>query len=361
MEQAGHRPSRVVSISLAIIAGLMVLYFLQAAAVVLIPLVVAVLVYLLVSPLCDLGARFRIPRALSTCAIFGLLLAVIAGGSYGLAEPAASWIDRAPQSFAEITYKLRSLVQALSEFERAARTLKSITTPSDPSADEVVVRENGLPTDMVADTGRLLASAVVILVLTTFLLATGGQVGRELVRMLPQFGDRRRALRITGVVKQEISHYLLTVTAINVGLGIAIALVCWLASLPNPALWGALGGLSNYIPYLGPTVTLITVFLVGLLTFDQIAPTLVAPALIVALNVIESQFVTPALVARRLSLSPVVVFLSIVVWAWLWGIAGALLAVPLVAAMKITCDHVPSLTQLGRVLGPRRARRPHLQ
>jgi predicted PurR-regulated permease PerM len=141
---------------------------------------------------------------------------------------------------------------------------------------------------------------------------------------------------------------------INVGLGACAALGLWPVGMPNPILWGTVCGLLNVVPFLGPTICTSLVGVAGLLTFAQPAMALLPVAVVLGLNIVESQVVTPATVAMRLSLSPVIVFLSFMLWGWLWGVAGALLAVPALAAFKIVCDHVPHLAALGRVLGESR-------
>jgi predicted PurR-regulated permease PerM len=121
--------------------------------------------------------------------------------------------------------------------------------------------------------------------------------------------------------------------------------------MPYPALWGVLAGLLNFVPYLGPVVTAGVILIVSLLTFEELGRALVAPILYFAINFTEGSFVTPTVLGRRLTLNPVVVFVGLVFWGWLWGIPGALLAVPLLAVVKIFCDHIEPLSPLGEFLG----------
>jgi predicted PurR-regulated permease PerM len=165
----------------------------------------------------------------------------------------------------------------------------------------------------------------------------------KIVHAMPTFRDKRQAITIGYDIEQKLSRYLLTVTLINAGLGTSIGLAMALIGMPNPLLFGVLGFVLNYIPYLGLLCGAGFATIVGFITFDHAAYALVPGAVYIGLNAIEAQFVTPYLVGRRLEMNPVVVFLSIALWAWLWSIVGMLVAVPLLVAIRTFCDHVPRL------------------
>jgi predicted PurR-regulated permease PerM len=152
-------------------------------------------------------------------------------------------------------------------------------------------------------------------------------------------------------MEEHISKYLVTMTLINVGLGVAVGGAMRLADMPNPVLWGVTAAVLNFVPYLGPVVTLGMIALVSLLTFEDLGRAFVAPGLYLGLNALEGYLVTPMLLGRRLLLNPVVIFLGIIFWGWLWGIPGALLAVPILVTFKIFCDHIGPLSPIGECLG----------
>jgi predicted PurR-regulated permease PerM len=151
--------------------------------------------------------------------------------------------------------------------------------------------------------------------------------------------------------ESDVSRYLVTVTLVNLGLGAFTALAMFALGMPNPMLWGALAALANFIPYLGAMSTTAVLAIVAAVTFDEVSAIVAPPAVFLLLTTFEGQFVTPMLLGRRLTLNPVVIFLALLVWGWLWGVAGVLMAVPLLAAFKIMCDHVPSLAAVGEFLG----------
>jgi predicted PurR-regulated permease PerM len=191
----------------------------------------------------------------------------------------------------------------------------------------------------------------VTVILLFFLLASGDLFLRKLIRVLPRLEDKRRAVEIARQVERDISAYLSTVTMINLGLGAAVAAGFAILRVPNPLLWGAMVTLFNFVPYLGPAVSYAIFVMVGLVTFETV-PHILAPVLtFLVLNVIEAYLVTPLVLGRRLTLNPVVLFVGLTFWGWMWGIAGAILAVPIMAVLKIFCDHIEPLAPIGEFLG----------
>ena len=148
----------------------------------------------------------------------------------------------------------------------------------------------------------------------------------------------------------SISRYLITAAMINAALGTTAALAFWALGMPNPLLWGALGGLLNFIPFLGAITTIVIISGVAIGTFP-LGHALLVPAVYIGFAILEGNFITPWIVGRRMTLNPVVIFLGLVFWGWLWGIAGALLAVPMIVMFKIFCDHIEPLAPIGEFLG----------
>ncbi len=152
-------------------------------------------------------------------------------------------------------------------------------------------------------------------------------------------------------IQKDISLYLLTVTMINAGLGVAVGTAMYGLGMPNPILWGVMAGCFNFIPYLGAIASAIVLTLVASVTFDQLGHILLVPVVFIVLNELEGMIVTPAVVGKRLSLNPVAIFIWLLLWGWLWGIPGTLLAVPLLAVIKIICDNITALAPIGEFLG----------
>lgn len=335
--------------------GLLVLgvcYTLYFGRPVLFPIVLAILLAFVLDPVVGLLERLRLPRGVAT----GLVLLGLTGGTlygvYRLSGPAAEWIEQAPENLGLLERKLRDLKQPVEEVGRATEEVEKIARLQNGDTTEAVrVQERTLGENLLAGTRDFLSDGVVTLVLLFFLLASGDLFLRKLARVLPSLTEKKRAVRVVRRIRGDVSTYLLTLSAINVGLGMAITAAMWLLDMPNPVLWGVMGGLLNFVPYLGPLIGVTVVAAASLLTFDTVGRAALAPLAYFALNTLEGSFVTPAIMGRQLSLNPVVVFISLLFWGWLWGIPGALMAVPLVVTAKIICDHYEPLAALGEFLG----------
>jgi len=190
----------------------------------------------------------------------------------------------------------------------------------------------------------------VTLVLLFFLIASGDAFKMKLVAATPRYRDKKRVLCIWRDVEDNVSVYLLTIALINLCLGGTIAIGLYLIGFPNAALWGAMAALLNFVPYLGALVGLTVVAVVSIITYDPIGPALIAPAIYLGCNVVESQLVTPSVLGRRLSLNPVVVFVSVIFWGWLWGMPGAMMAVPLLIIVHVLCMNFPRLHLIAEFL-----------
>jgi predicted PurR-regulated permease PerM len=346
-------PRRSVAVTgLFVLAAFYTLYFCRSL---LLPLVLAMLLSLLLTPVVRGLKRLRIPPPLGAGLVLLALLGGVGCGIYELTAPAAAWMQRAPQSLRAGEAKLRDLRRSVQRLGRATEQVEKIadvTGSPGPSRPPLAVQSGpSLRERLLSQTADLVAGAVVMLVLLYFLLASGDLFLRKLIRVLPRVEDQRRAVEIARQIELDVSGYLSTVTMINLGLGAAVALCFALIGVPNPWLWGAMVTITNFVPYLGPAIDYGVFAMVGLLTFATL-PRMLAPAgVFLVLNVVEAYLVTPILLGKRLTLNPVMLFLGLTFWGWLWGIAGAVLAVPILAVFKIFCDHIEPLAPIGEFLG----------
>jgi predicted PurR-regulated permease PerM len=190
-----------------------------------------------------------------------------------------------------------------------------------------------------------------MLILLFFILVSGDAFLNKLVRIAPSLDDKKRVVQAARDIQHQVSIYLGTITLINIVVGAVVAGLMHFFGVPNPILWGVMAGALNFIPYLGVAITIAVVAFVCLLTFDTIGQILLPPASIFLVNVVEGQFLTPIIAGRRLALSPVAIFLSLVVLGWIWGIIGVLIAVPVLATIKLVSEHVEPLMPLATLLG----------
>lgn len=333
---------------------LAVFYTLGFARAIFIPVALAVLLSLVMTPVVRRVSRFGVPQSVAAGLV---LLAVLFAAAIAIEElsgPAAEWIGRAPEALTKVRYLLDDFAETIHEMQKATEQVQDLGGSDQGAAEQsVVVQGPNLAEIFVSGTWRLGATFLITLTLLYFMLASGDLFLRKLVTVLPRLSDKKRAVEIARETEREISAYLLTITVINASLGAITAICMFLLDVPNPVLWGAAAGVLNFIPYLGPFVATVILALVSLLTFHGWEEFISPPLVFVGLATLEGQFITPILLGRRLTLNPVVIFLALLVWGWLWGIPGALLAVPLLAALKILCDHIGPLAPVGAFLGRR--------
>jgi len=338
------------SFAITVLLLLAVLYTLHFAKAVILPIVLAVLMSMLLAPLVRLMQRkLRVPMGVGAGLVLAALVgAILLAGSL-VVEPATAWIRTVPERIPELKYRLTSLQKPLEKVREATQQVEEMANLSDERT--VKLQEKTLLSIAMAQTPAFLANLGVMFILLYFMLASGDVFLRKLVRMIPSFQDKRRAVEIAREIEDRISRYLRAVTVINLGLGTAVGLAAYLIGLENYLLWGVLAFVLNYIPYLGALVGVAATLLVSLFTFESLSYALLMPAAYLVLNALEGNFVTPVVVGRILTLNTVMVFIFLMFWGWIWGVAGALLAVPILAVIKIVCDHITPLAPIGEFVG----------
>ncbi len=328
------------------------------------PVTLAVILTLVLRPIARALRAIGLPQALGAAVIVLGLVGSVGTGLYFISEPAGKWIEQAPQIGRSLQYKFRDLFQSASAIGDVGDQVKDIATGGkDAEVQEVVVREAGLIARAASGGASFLVSLLLFTALLYFLLAAGDMFLEKLVHALPRFRDKVRAIQVAREIEREISRYLFTVTAVNVGLGVCIAGAMALAGLPNPVLWGGAAALLNFIPYIGAVIGATVVFAISVVTFPTPFDILLPPLLYLTLTTIEGQLVTPTVLGRRLDMNPVAIFLGVAFWGWLWGVAGAVMAAPILLVAKISADHVERWAPLSGFLsvrgyGARAARRP---
>jgi predicted PurR-regulated permease PerM len=346
-------PLRVRSTVLVGLLLLAVLYTMYFAAPIVVPIVGAFLLNFLLSPLASALTRVGVPRAAAAGLIMIGLIGAVAAVSYSLADPAAEWLRSAPDSIDALRSKLGDGPDALSDVREATEAVEDAVTglSGDPEATQVQIKEPRILATVLNRTPVVLAGVLLSTFLTFLLLISADAFLRKVTALGKTFAVRRRIVLIVRQVESQLAYYLGTVTLINIALGLVVAGAMYLAGLPNPALWGAVAGVLNFAPYVGPAVTTGVLFLVAVNVFDTLSSSLVPPGIFLLITILEGQLVTPLMLGHRLDLSPVVVFISVVVFGWLWGVIGALMAVPIVATLKICLINLPRTRTLGILLG----------
>ena len=337
------------------VTGLFVLalfYTLYFARAFVLPILLAILLDFLLSPVVRALKRVRIPVPLGAGLIVLALVGGIAYGVYRLSGPAQEWIASAPASMSKVQAKLRSIRRPIEQVSKTADKMAEATsTSSTPGQQQVVVKGPSLSSRLFGTTREIITGFLEVMLLLYFLLAVGDMFLQKLIKVLPQFRDKKKAVAIARDTEAAVSTYLYTVTLINAGQGVVVAIGMLIIGMPNAALWGVLAGLLEFIPYVGATVMTGTLLMAGLVTFDTTGHAVLPAIVYLATNFIQSNLVSPMVLGNRLTLNPVAIFIGLVFWLWIWGIPGAFIAVPLLATFKIFCDHIESLAPIGEFLG----------
>ena len=333
------------------------IYFAQD---VIVPSILAFFLALVLSPVVRFGTRRKVPAG----ATAGLLVigaaALVAGGAYMISGPVADLVTSGPRIVADLEEKLAAIrepvEEALNAGEEVAAATGAVEEPApgaEPEVQEVVVKEPGLLTSAAYGAPEVLAKVVLSLVLLFFLLASGDLFYEKLVRVIPKFKDKKRAIKIAYTVERTLSRYLLTITLINAGLGVAVGTVMWALGMPNPVVWGVIAFAMNFIPYVGAILGVAFAGVVAFVTFDDVSYAIIVPLAYLACTTFEGQLITPAVVGQRLKMNAVAIFLGVAFWGWMWGAVGMLIAVPMMVALKILADNIPGLGGLAEFLSGR--------
>jgi predicted PurR-regulated permease PerM len=376
-----HR--RLRSSALRTLLVIAIVLALKVASPLLLPIVAACVLTFALAPTVRALRRRGVPEALGAAMVVASLLAITLLVGSTLVGPASQWWERAPQTVAQVLAQIERLGASIMRRPQpsmstrpnspAAAASAAAPAPSDPLKDKLATEGVSFTRVLIAHLLSFTLSAAATVILLYFLLASEHWMLSRSVEAIPR--PRSRALVVAGVraAEREIGRFVATLALINVGVAAITGFAVWLLGMPNPVLWGAVAGTLNFIPYFGPMVTVALLALAGTLSFDT-ASAMLAPALAyLFIHAIESNLVSPWFIGRRLTLAPLAVFLSVMFWGWLWGLAGAMLAVPVLVGVRSVCkrqrrlrllgaylegDHrpVPSLHSL--LMGKRRVQRP---
>lgn len=310
------------------------------ASPLLIPLLLAAFIALGLNPIVAGLARVRVPRMLGSLLLMLTLGVGMVSAINALSKPAAEWFHQAPVLLRDVGYKLHRMTTPLTRVSHAAsQSLKGIgvDTSSSQSAQPARISFG----TVLQAAPRILADTLTVVLLVFFFLTYGDEMRARLVTASPRFRYRRIAARLVRGIQMEISRYLLTVTLINFCLGGLTALILWAWKMPDPLLWGGIATLLNFMPYVGAISNTLLLVAVGLLTFSDPAHALLPAASFAVLAMLEGNVITPMIMGQRMRLSPVAILVWLLVWAWMWGIPGALLAVPLLTCVKLVAEWTP--------------------
>ena len=349
-----QHPQLVTAICLSILAALAICVALAMGQTFLLPIAVALVFSVILAPLCSRIEWFRIPRPVAA-----LLTLIVAGGIAYLAfsliaQPAANWMENAPQTIQRAERQLRKLQEPLKPFTDISNEMQDIQivpqTPT-PASRTVVVQQPGLAQSVLASVQTAVVQTGFIFILCYFFLITRGEFRMKFIAFQPTLRERVRAARVFRDMEKRVSGYIVTFSMINIVVGVGTGLACWQLGLPEPLMWGGLATMLNFIPFLGPAIMMGLLGLAGLATFNTLVEASFPVLAFMGISFLEANLITPTIVGRRMTLNPLAIILVVSFWIWIWGPVGGVIALPLLIMFKVICDHTPALRVVGALIG----------
>lgn len=339
--------------AVVVLATLAVGFTLWAAQELILPILLAAFFALVGNPILRGLQRLYVPR------FFGALIVLLGGlaaaGALGnvLIEPAGEWIRQVPREMKQIAPKLRDLTKPMLDANKAAQNIARAAGGESTSKPVQVIRtELNEPYKALTATPRRVASVLAVILLTFFFMVYGQSLQRNALALLPTRQQKKLTVDILTSIEREISRYVLTITLINLGLGLALAGSLYWLGVPvqEALLWGTMAAILNFAPYVGPLIGIFIMLLMGFVAFDQLLPSLLPASLYLVLHTLEGQLITPIILGRSMRLSPLVLILALMLFGWLWGIIGLLLAVPMLVCIKLVLARIDGMGGWARLL-----------
>ena len=304
------------------------------------------------NPVLRLLRRARIPVFLGAVLLLGtgLVLAVLLGRQ--LVAPAAEWMQQLPSELQLLTPKLQQMTGPMQQASEAAASVARAADGDQARQLEVVAVRESDPWERLVATPKMVMSILAVVLLTFFFMVYGERLQRHAISLLPNRYQQRVTVEIMQSIEREVSRYVLTITLINAVLGAAVALALHLLglSLPNALLWGTLVALLNYAPYVGAFIAATALLLMGLIVWDELGRALLPLGVYLVLQTLEGQLFTPVVVGHRMALSPLLLVLALMLFGFLWGFLGLLLAVPLLVCVKKVLSRIDGMEPWARLL-----------
>ena len=342
-ESASYRRDRLLA-AIALICGvglaIALPFALRVGAEFFLPVTAALVIAIALVPLLEWLERRRVPSALAALMCIVLFLAVANIAVAAIVFPATEWFQQLPERVGQLRQTLAPLVEVYSDFEEFIDDIVREFGRSPGGAPQTVqVETPSTLLQIIATSAPFAAIQMFFAVLVIFFFLSGWtRMRKRTITARASFGGAMTTARVIQQVVDATSTYLGTITIVNIGMGLVVALVLHLIGMPTPLMWGGIAAVLNYIPYLGPIASALLLVLGGLMTFADPWYALLPALSFIAIHLVEANFVTPMVVGRRLTINPLLILLSLSFWAWVWGTTGALLAVPLLIIFRTILD-----------------------
>ncbi len=330
---------------------ILIFYTLYFVREIVLPIILAFVLFLILRPSMRYLSKLRIPKVIAALLVIAVLFSGISALGFTLSGPVTEWIAKAPKALPRLERRLSFVMKPLADVQRTSEQVEKLGDSVAPGIQAITVKGPSLGSLLASGTRTFLAGLLTSVVLLFFLLISGDLFLRRFVEILPTLSNKKQAVDISNEIERHLSIYLITISLTSATVGVATGFAVYFCGLSDPVLWGTVAFLLNYVMILGPITCAVIIFLAGLLTFDSTWQAVLPMVIYISLNFLEGNYITPMLLARRLTLNPVLIIVSLIFWYWMWGVAGALLAVPLLGSFKVICDRVKPLMAIGHFLG----------
>jgi predicted PurR-regulated permease PerM len=337
-------------LAICLIGAIALLIAVQAGQFILAPLFLAITVGLMFGPVADALESRGLPEAAAAGVVVLMLLVIIIGGGMLFAAPLSEWIGRAPMIWEKLQAELANWKEPLESIGALQEQVKGIFGGN---AMEVTVEDGSTVTGIAMLAPTMFAQVLIFLASLYFFLATRENIRISTLSICVSRRMRWRTAHVFRDVEEKVSKYLITISMVNIGVGVVVATLMALIGMPSPILWGTLAAVLNYIPFVGQGAMALILFLVGLGTQPDLGAAIVPVVLYWAVNFVEGNFVSPNLLGRTMTINPFLIFLSLTFWLWAWGPVGGLIAVPSLLILHSIVTHILPMRQVM----PRKLRR----
>lgn len=334
------------STALVVLATLAVGYTLWAAQELILPILLAGFFALVGNPIIRFLQRIKIPRFIGALLVIGLGISGSVLLARQLVDPVGTWVREAPRQLRELTPQLRKVAKPMQDANKVAENIARAAGGDAGNEVQVVRTESNDPYKSLTATPKMLASVLAVVLLTLFFMVFGQRLQHNALLLLPSWQQKRLTVDIMQSIEREMSRYVLTISVINTIVGLVLAALLYFichVPLQEALMWGTIAALLNFAPYVGPLIGVALMLVMGFMRFDGVLPSLVPAMLYLGLHTLEGQFLTPIVLGKRMAISPLILILALMVFGWVWGIIGLLLAVPLVACIKIVLGKIEGL------------------
>jgi len=343
-------PINFVVVYTGCLLGLAVLTACYFASAIIMPVCVAFILNLVFRPFVRTLHKIHVPRFAAAMLVILILLGGLAMMGTALSGPISAWGEQLPSALPKLQERMHIFLQPVATIQKTVNQAENVAGIAGGKSANVTVRSPGLSDRLFSSTGVLISCILETLLVLFFLLISGDAFQQRFLEILPRIQDKKKALQISHQIETDIAAYLRTITFMNIFVGAATTLIMYACGVGDAVLWGTIAFLLNYVPILGPAVATCIFIAAGLLTNKELGMAMLPAGLYFAVHLAEGQLITPLILSRRFTLNPALIILMLIFWYWMWGVAGAILATPMLAILKIICDRVENLKRIGHLI-----------